>query len=797
MRILSRTIFREISVSATLGVILFTGVLFFQRATPLFEYLVRGAGSRRMLAYLFALVLPQALPLSIPLGVLVGTLITLSRMSADSEITAMRASGVSGRRVLPPIVTFGILAMLAASAASLWLTPWAIREQYRVLNQLIAGQLTAEVQPRVFAEQFPNKILYIADVAQGSQAKPGSAVRWRRVFVADITPPEKRPPGTERGDNPQITLASEAIVATDAVQDRLQLSLRNGSTYETGKEVTDYRVTAFPTGEQNLQAQKPGEVRVSRAVIETDTIPLYKLAYGTPDLEAVRRTDARIELNERFALPFACVLLALAAVPLGITSRRAGKSSAIVLTVGLAFLYYMGLISLIKLATQGTLPAGIAIWIPNGLFALFGLVMMVRLEAPGDLDVVGKVIRWTRGARPAQVHLPSVSLPEVLDRFQPRDLARKINWRLPLLPGVVDSYVLSEFLFYFALWLVSFVMMTHVFTFFELLSDIIKNRIPMSHVLTYHVFLTPRLIYDFTPISVLVAVLVVFGVLTKNNEVTAFKACGVSAYRLSAPILIAGTVMSGSLFAFDHYWVPEADRRQDAIRAEIKGRPAQTFLRPDRRWIYGLHDRVFYYRYFDQAERVMSGVNVYEIDPVRFRLKRHIFAERARWEPMLEKWVFQNGWSREMDGNNVRVFDQFPGSTRTFDDLEETPDYFVKEVRQSRQMNFRELQAYIAGLQESGFDTVALQVQFYKKFSVPLFALIMAMISIPFAFVAGNRGAMAGVGISILIWIAYWTVGRVFEQMGNLNQLPAEMAAWSPDVVFGLVGMYFLVRMRT
>jgi len=75
---------------------------------------------------------------------------------------------------------------------------------------------------------------------------------------------------------------------------------------------------------------------------------------------------------------------------------------------------------------------------------------------------------------------------------------------------------------------------------------------------------------------------------------------------------------------------------------------------------------------------------------------------------------------------------------------EEPPDYFVKEVKQSRQMNFRELAAYIAELQQSGFDTVALQVQFYKKFSVPLFALILAMVSIPFAFLAGNRGANGG-----------------------------------------------------
>jgi lipopolysaccharide export LptBFGC system permease protein LptF len=268
-------------------------------------------------------------------------------------------------------------------------------------------------------------------------------------------------------------------------------------------------------------------------------------------------------------------------------------------------------------------------------------------------------------------------------------------------------------------------------------------------------------------------------------------------HRLSIPILTASLFLSGSLFAFDHYWVPEADRRQDALRAEIKGKPAQTYLRPDRKWISGLHDRVYYYKYFDQAEQVMVGVNVYEIDPARFRLKRHISAERARWEPALNAWIFQNGWSRDMEGNRVTRYDRFVGGTRTFSELEEPPDYFVREVKQSRQMNFQELEAYITQLQQSGFDTVPLQVQFHKKFSVPLFALIMAMVSIPFAFLAGNRGAMAGVGISFAIAIAYWSVQQIFEQVGDLSQLPAQVAAWSPDVIFSLAGLYLLARMRT
>jgi LPS export ABC transporter permease LptG/LPS export ABC transporter permease LptF len=781
VRLITRTIFREIFVTAMLGASLFTFVLFLQQARHLFEFLVRSSGPPRTVAYLFALVFPVMLPFAIPLGVLIGTLVTLSRMSTDGEITAMRAAGVPGRRVVPAILMFGILAMCCAFAASLWLTPWSIREGIRVKNILIASELTADVQPRIFEEQFPNKVLYIGNVNIGPPS------RWQQIFVADVTPPgERGPSASERGENPIITLAPEAIAIPDASANRLQLSLKNGSTYTTGKEVGDYQIQEYSgQGDQALYAEKPKAATLSKPVTEMDTRPLYKMAYRTPELDKTSKLDAQIELNTRFALPLACILLSLAGVPLGITTRRAGKSGAVVLTVALALIYYIGLGTLVNLSKQGRLSPALAVWLPDLIFAVFGLVMVIRLEKPGDRDVLGRILAFLRGLAPKKTFVQ-----RTLDRQQ----SKMQMGRFPLVPQIIDRYVLASFLFYFFMLLFTFVAIFHVFEFFQLLSDIIRNSIPLSTIFQYHFFLTPRLIYDFTPIGVLAAVLVVFAILSKHNEITAFKACGISAHRLTVPILVACLGLSGGLFAFDHFWVPDADRRQDQLRSIIKGKPPQTYLNPNRKWINTEHNRIYYYEYFDPSSLVMSNVNVYEIDPAVFRLKRHIAAKRARWDLGLNKWEFQNGWVAEIKGTRTTGFDSFTSRYFSFD---EKPDYFMREVKQSRQMNFRELEDYIADLQHKGFDTVSLQVQLNKKFSVPMFAFIMAMVSIPFAFLAGNRGAMAGVGVSLAIAIAYWSLDKLFEQVGALGQLPPEMAAWSPDVIFSLAGLYFLVRMRT
>jgi len=157
MRILSRYVFREIVSSAVLGALLATFVIFLQGVDKYFELLVRSSAHTTTILWLFVLALPPVLPLTVPFGVLVGILIGLGRMSTDGEITAMRAAGVSSRAVIPPVLLFAFLAMLLAGGTSLWLTPRAIRHSVAMLNKLGAEQLTADIQPRVFDEQFPTR----------------------------------------------------------------------------------------------------------------------------------------------------------------------------------------------------------------------------------------------------------------------------------------------------------------------------------------------------------------------------------------------------------------------------------------------------------------------------------------------------------------------------------------------------------------------------------------------------------------------------------------------------------------
>ncbi len=771
MRILSRYVFREILTSSLLGTILATFVTFLQKADRLFEVLVGSNAKPATVLPLFAWAIPPLLPLTIPFGVLVGILIGLGRLSSDGEIVAMRAAGVSSRKVIAPVLFFASIGVAFAAYASLKLTPMAAVESARILNQIKATQLSAEIEPRIFDEDFPNHILYIGDM------KPGNIVFWKRIFIADVTPPAQRAAGLkDKADGPMVTVARQAIAISDATHNRIQLTMQDSDTHEMSKD----GVANDSSSEHSLQAldaQPPNQESLHASAMTTRDL----LRYHGPDW-----LENKIELHKRFALPLACFVLAMVGIPLGVTTRKGGKSAAYVNAIFLAFIcYYTSFVSLVNLARQRTLPAQIALWIPNAVIGIAGLIFLLRLELPGDRDV----ITYVKDAfgRVWSVVKSKTAPPEGRGR-----------WRLPLVPQIVDTHILSSFLFYFAVMLLSFVSLILIYNFFELMGDMVRNS-NLVTMLTYLFFLTPKLIYDMAPISVLVAVLFTLGVMSKQNEITAFKACGVSLYRLALPLFVTAIVLSGSLLAFDYSYVPTAYRRQAALRDEIKGRPQQSWLRPDRKWIKGHGSRIYYYKGFDAAERMMEQVNVFDLDPVTFRLKHEIVADRARWNPSLKTWVFEDGWSAEFQGADCKNYTSFRGPLKpaSFPELTEPPEYFLKEATQDNEMNFVQLGHYIADLTQSGFNTTKLQVQFYRKFSVPVFALIMALIAAPFGFMVGSRGAMAGIGVSILIAISYLALGTLFEKLGEVNLLLPAMAAWSPDVIFALAGGYLMMRIRS
>ena len=473
------------------------------------------------------------------------------------------------------------------------------------------------------------------------------------------------------------------------------------------------------------------------------------------------------------------------------------------LTVGLVFVYYFLSSTGVALAKQGKLSPFLGVWSANILFALLGSWLLYGLARGNLARFNAPALHAVQSAKALALRFTPAALRgsrhEVVQTSTA--LRHSRTGRISGFPLIFDAYVLKQFLSTLALVLLSFITLSLFFRFFELLGDIIRNRTPLITVGAYLLNLIPYMIYNLTPLGALLAVLITFGVLSKSSELTAMKASGVSIYRLIAPIMLLTAVIAVSLFVFDEFYLPAANRRQEALRSVIKGKPAQTFFRPDRKWISGQQDsvgepaRIFYYQFFDPDKDVFANLTVFEFQPGTFRLQRRIFAASARWDQPTGRWLFENGWQRSFQGESVSTYQPF--ALISFPEIRAQPAYFKKEERPSQEMSYNELGTYIRDLKQSGFDTMRLRVQLNRKLAYPVITLIMALLAVPFALSVGKRGGLAGVATAIGMAILYTFIAGIFEAMGNVNALPPMLAAWSPDLLFSLAGGYLLLRTPT
>ncbi|MHB1673389.1 MAG: LptF/LptG family permease [Acidobacteriaceae bacterium] len=773
MRILTRYILGEVLSHTLVGIGLFTFVLFMPQLVQILELVVQDGASPMSVLKLVVFTLPNSLTVTIPMALLVGVLLGLSRLAADSEVTAMRACGFGVFQFVRIVAMVGVAAWFLGLFNSLYLAPKATTAMLKVENSLRDSQATFQVQPRVFYEDFRNSILYVQDVRLGRHASV-----WSHVFLADISDPV----------SPKITLAEQATVVAGQHHE-LRMRLRNGEQHEMPpNDPGAYNISTFAQTDLPIQI---GSGQDTTRIGHSD-VPI--LAMSNRQLsERAHSADGRwyqIELQKRYAYPTACLVLMLVGIPLGLSSRRGGKSMGFVLTIFLVFIYYFLSSTGMALARQQKIPVLLGVWGANLIFGMAGSLLLyqmtrgtVRFPVPQVGDKVRKVFR--RGAEPATGAVFG-ALPR-----------RTLYEGFPL---ILDDYVLRSFVGSFLLVEISFVMLSLIFSLFELLSDIIRNHASLEIVGEYLLNLTPSMIYTITPLSVLIAVLVTIGTLNRSSELTAMKATGISLYRAVAPIFMIAAVLSVVMFTFDQFYLPNANRKQEALRSEIKGKPPRTFLRPDREWVFGWTkpnegSRIFYYEYFDSANNRFANLTVLEFQPNSFVLAGRIFASDVVWDPQQRQWTFEDGWERTFQGGTITSYRKF--THEVFPNITEPPGYFKKEDLQSSEMTFSELAHYVHDLSQSGFDTLPLRVQLNKKIAYPLVTLVMAILAVPFSLSTGRRGSLTGVAVAIVVAIAYWMAAGLFEAMGNVNTLPAVLAAWSPDLMFGLVGGYLLLRTRT
>lgn len=772
-----RLVYQEIFPPFCIALLVLTFVVFSREFGRLVELIIRKSAGAATVLELACSLLPSILIFSVPISFLIGALIGFSRLSSDSEIVALRANGVSVYQLIWPVLKVGVLVAGLTLVLTFLLLPegnWNLR----LLRQEIGLQpVRSEIKPRVFNEELSGMVLYVEDV----ELTTGS---WRGVLLAESD-------GTE--ENKRIILARRGHLFLSPDGRRLQLHFENGTMYRFHLSAPEQAsLSRFVT--EDLQVEmpeiEPPQTKVKKPEDKTFQELALDLRQGEPQI----RRQSLVELHSRTALPLSALIFAVLGVTLGSHPHRGGRGYGFIVSVVIAFVYYVLFATGTELSRSHGLPLLFGVWGANLIMLGVAVLslrypvtdtklfqLMARLARPkGGWTRPGK---WLRKAEAAGREL-NLRLQSWFRKLPPLELR---------VARVIDLYMMRKFTLYFIPTLMVVMGLFFLFTFFELINDVLARNIPYSTLLEYFFFLTPQILLLLVPISVLIATLIAFGTLEKTNQMVAFKSSGISVYRLALPVLVLAAGVSGGIFIIQEHILPSANQRQDNLRNVIKGRPAQTYYQHGRNWIFGGEERLYHYSYFDPESGVFAELSLYRLDLENYRIRQHVYARRAEWDPVAEAWGLHRGWQRhfEEDGNGFNTFDQ----QLLF--LPEYPEYFSREVKESSKMSYRELEAYIAGLQLGGFEVDHLRTELHKKISFPVVNLIMAFLGVPFALSVGRKGALYGIAAGVLIGIIYWGAFGLFGVLGVSGMLAPVMAAWGPNVVFATLTGLLLTRVRT
>jgi len=361
VRTLTRYILGEILSHGLIGCVIFTFILFMKELPRILEMVVHNSSTLESAVEIFLFLLPNIFMFTIPMAVLVGVLLGFSRLAADSEIIAMRASGLGIGYFMRVASIVAVGGTALGLVNSLVIAPRA-NQAIMAMDKALAAQASYEIEPRVFDEDFHNFVLYVQNPRSGA-----GAAHWDQVFMADTTDPT----------TPLITTAASAIVANDSNRDSgqmLLMRLRNGSRHETAAgQPQQYNISTFDFSDLPLTSGQQSEAHLGRLDTNIFAMSMSELRRRTHGRDGKRFL---IEIHKRFAYPAACLVLMLVGVPLGITSRRGGKSSAWVFTIVLVFVYYLLSSTGIALGKQNWISAFFAVWSANLLFAAGGLFLL-------------------------------------------------------------------------------------------------------------------------------------------------------------------------------------------------------------------------------------------------------------------------------------------------------------------------------------------------------------------------------------------------------------------------------------
>ncbi len=776
MKLTNRYVLREILAPTAVAFAIYTGFMLIRFLVQFSDLLLQSSRPVRDTGYVIAFSSPHVVVLTLPIAFLLGILVGIGRLSQDSELVALRAAGVDLFTLYRPISVLAVLFALATGFVMTAVVPRTNRILYGMKLQLSTYAIAQKIQPGLFSPEFAGRRIFVESASPDRRTLEG-------LILADRSNPS---------DGERLTIARKGALELEEDEGRLWLRLDDAVTHHTGPDARGYDRASYRTQRVLLDDTNPKErfakTRPDKQLREMTLAELGARARTTKNPELARLSW--VEIHKKFSFPAACLVFGLVGLPLGVVNRRGGRAAGFAVSTAIVLGYYFLYAWGEARAVKGDVPPWLAMWLPNVLLVALGLWAITKLRRDRTLfeaSVVDSV--WSATAR-------------LLPRLTRRSSS---SGEGPDLPGtrphhglvrawLVDRYVLTRFGQLFVLVLASVLLLYVLIEYLEISTDIARVHPPWQAIVGYFQAKLAPILLDVVPLAFATAALIAVAGLVRSAESTALLAHGISLFRAVASILVCGAIAGIGLFVFAEEVVPKSASEAERLRNVLIGRPPATASDAWRSYLRGEDGRFFAAETWDPETSLVTGVTVLEIEPRTFRLLRKSFAARGRVVP--GKGIFlENGWTRTFDAEGGSLFLKRTGPT--FLDAPEAGRTFLAGRADPRQMGSLELARFIRLRRQAGADVSAVSTGLYQKSAVLLTPLLLTLVGLPFAFRYGKRGAVAGIGVALLLGLGYLVLSAALVKGGETGSLPPLLAAWGTNLFFSLGAGWGLLGVRT
>jgi lipopolysaccharide export system permease protein len=383
VRIVDRYILRELLVPFILGIAIFTSILLIVRILKLVELVVNRGVPFFQILELFSYILPAFLEVTVPMALLLAILVAFGRLSSDSEIIALRATGVSLYRLMLPVGVFAGVVSILTLGLSAYARPWGNSLLRTGLYEMVKARASAGIKAKVFNDEFAGLVIYVDRIEP-----PGNDLY--DILISDTRDPKLQ----------NTVYARFGTVVSPKASNTLTLRLVDGGIYSASGKGDGYQDTRFTTYDITLDLNLAlAELRSKPKEASEMTIGELRRAMEGRQERGEADWVERVELHRKLSIPFACMVFAALGVPLGIQPSRAVHSRGFSVSLALIFSYYLLMTLGQNLGERGALPASVAVWLPNVALSVVALGLLSRAAREANAADMGRAVGWVTRLR--------------------------------------------------------------------------------------------------------------------------------------------------------------------------------------------------------------------------------------------------------------------------------------------------------------------------------------------------------------------------------------------------------------